>query len=56
MKLGFMEWWMDAGSLKQRCTVLMISHNLGEVAPLVDHAWRMQMGGVLEPAPVPTTD
>ena len=36
--------------------MLMISHNLGEVAPLVDHAWRMQTGGVLEAAPVPSAD
>ena len=36
--------------------MLMISHNLGEVAPLVDHAWRMQTGGVLKAAPVPSVD
>lgn len=45
--------------LKQECSLLVISHDLRELAPIVDHAWQMQDGGVLEkmtgPLPVPRT-
>ncbi|KAK9815285.1 hypothetical protein WJX72_001086 [[Myrmecia] bisecta] len=41
------------GELKKECTVLVVSHDLRELSPLVDKAWRMQPGGVLEPAAKP---
>jgi energy-coupling factor transporter ATP-binding protein EcfA2 len=34
--------------LKKECTLLVVSHDLREVAPLVDVAWRMRPGGRLE--------
>jgi energy-coupling factor transporter ATP-binding protein EcfA2 len=34
--------------LKKECTLLVVSHDLREVAPLVDVAWRMRPGGKLE--------
>jgi len=34
--------------VKRECTVLVVSHDLREVAPLVDVAWRMRPGGRLE--------
>ncbi|MEW5319388.1 MAG: hypothetical protein WDW38_010545 [Sanguina aurantia] len=36
--------------LKSQATLLVVSHDLTEVAPLVDCAWRMQIGGTCEPA------
>ncbi len=39
-------------ALKQECTVLVVSHDLRELAPLVDAAWEMQPGGRLVPADV----
>lgn len=38
--------------LKQECTVLVVSHDLRELAPLVDAAWEMRPGGRLAPADV----
>lgn len=38
--------------LKKQCTVLVVSHDLREIAPLVDMAWRMQPGGRLAPQPL----
>jgi energy-coupling factor transporter ATP-binding protein EcfA2 len=34
--------------LKQQCTLLVVSHDLREIEPLVDCAFRMQGGGKLE--------
>ena len=42
-----------AGKLKTECTVLVVSHDLRELGPLVDAAWRMLPGGRLEPSPWP---
>ena len=42
-----------AGKLKQECTVLVVSHDLREVEPLVDLAWEMEAGGRLRPVPWP---
>ena len=39
-------------ALKRQCTVLVVSHDLRELAPLVDAAWEMRPGGKLAPAPV----
>jgi hypothetical protein len=33
--------------------VLIVSHDLRELGPLVDVAWRMAPGGRLEPSPWP---
>lgn len=33
--------------------MLVVSHDLKELAPLVDCAWEMQLGGSLHPAPWP---
>ncbi len=41
------------GELKQQATLLVVSHDLADIAPLVDVAWRMQMGGRLEPVQWP---
>lgn len=34
--------------LKKSCTLVVVSHDLREISPLVDHAWRMEMGGKLQ--------
>lgn len=34
-------------ALKAECTILVVSHDLRELAPLVDAAWRMEPGGTL---------
>lgn len=34
----------------------MVSHDLAEIAPLVDVAWRMRIGGSCEPVSWPPTD
>ncbi|OAY37259.1 hypothetical protein MANES_11G086800v8 [Manihot esculenta] len=34
--------------LKKELTVLVVSHDLKELAALVDHSWRMEMGGFLK--------
>lgn len=39
--------------LKKECTLLVVSHDLREVAPLVDAAWSMQLGGTMEPVEWP---
>uniref|UniRef100_A0A5B6ZJB3 Putative Non-intrinsic ABC protein 14 n=1 Tax=Davidia involucrata TaxID=16924 RepID=A0A5B6ZJB3_DAVIN len=39
--------------LKKELTLLVVSHDLRELAPLVDRSWRMEMGGVLEEEPLP---
>lgn len=36
-----------AGKLKEECTVIVVSHDLREIAPLVDVAWEMQPNGTL---------
>lgn len=36
--------------LKQECTLLVVSHDLREMAPLVDESWCMQPGGKLQAA------
>ncbi|XP_023730003.1 ABC transporter I family member 11, chloroplastic isoform X2 [Lactuca sativa] len=33
--------------LKKELTILVVSHDLKELAPLVDRSWRMNVGGVL---------
>ncbi|KAH8479408.1 hypothetical protein H0E87_031640 [Populus deltoides] len=33
--------------LKKELTILVVSHDLKELAALVDHSWRMEMGGFL---------
>lgn len=35
-------------SLKSECTILVVSHDLRELAPLVDSAWCMEPGGKLK--------
>ena len=35
------------GALKSECTVLVVSHDLRELAPLADRSWCMKTGGVL---------
>jgi energy-coupling factor transporter ATP-binding protein EcfA2 len=34
--------------LKREATLLVVSHDLADIAPLVDCAWRMEMGGRME--------
>ncbi|RAL45527.1 hypothetical protein DM860_016019 [Cuscuta australis] len=36
--------------LKKKLTLLIVSHDLKELAPLVDQTWRMEMGGSLKVA------
>ena len=38
---------LHAGKLKEECTVIVVSHDLREIAPLVDVAWEMQPNGTL---------
>ncbi|CAK9183718.1 unnamed protein product [Ilex paraguariensis] len=38
--------------LKKEVTLLIVSHDLKEFAPLVDLSWRMDMGGVLKEEPL----
>ncbi|KAG1667424.1 hypothetical protein FOA52_004841 [Chlamydomonas sp. UWO 241] len=33
--------------LKKQCTLLVVSHDLREIAPLVDAAWEMRLGGTM---------
>jgi len=35
-------------AIKKECTLLVVSHDLREIEPLVDVAWRMEMGGRLD--------
>uniref|UniRef100_A0ACD5V6R6 Uncharacterized protein n=1 Tax=Avena sativa TaxID=4498 RepID=A0ACD5V6R6_AVESA len=39
--------------LKKDHTILVVSHDLRELYPLVDRSWRMEMGGVLKEEPLP---
>ncbi|KAK9669887.1 hypothetical protein RND81_13G161200 [Saponaria officinalis] len=39
--------------LKKELTLLVVSHDLKELAPLVDHSWRMGVGGVLTAESLP---
>ncbi|XP_057481426.1 ABC transporter I family member 11, chloroplastic isoform X1 [Actinidia eriantha] len=39
--------------LKKELTILVVSHDLKELAPLVDRSWKMEMGGVLKEEPLP---
>ncbi|CAN6460568.1 unnamed protein product [Victoria cruziana] len=40
-------------NLKNQLTLLVVSHDLKELAPLVDKSWKMEMGGILKEAPLP---
>jgi energy-coupling factor transporter ATP-binding protein EcfA2 len=40
-------------ALKAECTVLVVSHDLRELGPLVDASWRMRPGGVLAAEALP---
>lgn len=42
--------------LKKECTLLVVSHDLAEVSPLVDAAYRMKPGGRLQPVAWPPED
>ena len=33
--------------------MLVVSHDLKELSPLVDYAWEMRMGGCMHPVPWP---
>jgi energy-coupling factor transporter ATP-binding protein EcfA2 len=37
-------------ALKKECTLLVVSHDLQEIASLVDYAWEMKPGGTMAPA------
>ncbi|WOL04188.1 hypothetical protein Cni_G12909 [Canna indica] len=39
--------------LKKELTILVVSHDLKELASLVDRSWRMQMGGILKEEAIP---
>lgn len=39
--------------LKQEVTLLVVSHDLKELADLVDHSWKMEMGGYLKEEKLP---
>nr|BAJ92890.1 predicted protein [Hordeum vulgare subsp. vulgare] len=39
--------------LKKDHTILVVSHDLRELYPLVDRSWRMEMGGVLKEESLP---
>ncbi|CAA6667875.1 unnamed protein product [Spirodela intermedia] len=39
--------------LKTEVTLLVVSHDLKELSPLVDISWRMGMGGALKQEPIP---
>jgi len=39
--------------LKKEATLLVVSHDLADIAPLVDCAWRMHIGGRMEAAQWP---
>ncbi|XP_059638480.1 ABC transporter I family member 11, chloroplastic isoform X1 [Cornus florida] len=39
--------------LKKEVTLLVVSHDLKELVPLVDRSWKMEMGGRLEEEPLP---
>ncbi|KAM3284354.1 ABC transporter I family member 11, chloroplastic isoform X2 [Capsicum chacoense] len=39
--------------LKEELTLLVVSHDLKELASLVDQSWRMEMGGALKREPLP---
>lgn len=39
--------------LKKDHTILVVSHDLRELYPLVDHSWRMEMGGILKEEALP---
>ena len=45
--------WLQVSALlsrlKQQCTLLVVSHDLRELASLVDCAWRMKLGGRMLP-------
>ncbi|KAL2907018.1 ABC transporter I family member 11 chloroplastic [Bienertia sinuspersici] len=38
--------------LKEELTLLVVSHDLKELAPLVDRSWRMEAGGILKEEPL----
>ena len=42
--------------LKKQCTLLVVSHDLREIAPLVDHAWEMKTGGSMAQLQWPPAD
>ncbi|XBI30725.1 hypothetical protein VPH35_054415 [Triticum aestivum] len=57
--LAGLDWkaWADVVNLlkdlKKEHTILVVSHDLRELYPLVDRSWRMEMGGVLKEEPLP---
>ncbi|XP_031484579.1 ABC transporter I family member 11, chloroplastic [Nymphaea colorata] len=40
-------------NLKKELTILVVSHDLKELAPVVDKSWKMEMGGIIKEAPLP---
>ncbi|KAI3714422.1 hypothetical protein L1987_73024 [Smallanthus sonchifolius] len=40
-------------NLKKELTILVVSHDLKELTPLVDKSWRMDVGGLLTEKPLP---
>ncbi|KAF5755462.1 putative ABC transporter, AAA+ ATPase domain, P-loop containing nucleoside triphosphate hydrolase [Helianthus annuus] len=40
-------------NLKKELTILVVSHDLKELTPLVDKSWRMDVGGLLSEKPLP---
>ncbi|KAF3793500.1 ABC transporter I family member 11 [Nymphaea thermarum] len=40
-------------NLKKELTILVVSHDLKELAPVVDKSWKMEMGGTIKEAPLP---
>jgi len=36
--------------LKEECTLIVVSHDLKEILPIVDVSWEMQPGGTLKPS------
>ncbi|KAK1369813.1 Non-intrinsic ABC protein 14 [Heracleum sosnowskyi] len=40
-------------NLKEKVTILVVSHDLQEMAALVDQSWHMHMGGMLKEEPLP---
>ncbi|KAL2620899.1 hypothetical protein R1flu_001104 [Riccia fluitans] len=41
-------------ALKKEKTLIIVSHDLKELSPLVDRAWEMEMGGILTKQPWPS--
>ena len=39
------------GELRRERAVVVVSHDVEEISPVTDHAWRMGPGGTLTPEP-----